>query len=206
MTAVFVLHVFFYLPVMAYIPALAFSQMTGFNVHMINSISCCVCMIYTMLGGIKAVVWTDVLQAGVMIMSSFIIFAIAVWKIGGFEVIIDRAEDGERIEFFNIDTSLETRNTFWNSIFGYAVMWLSYLGLNQSCVQRIISVPSISHARKTLLLFFMGYLICTFLNCSIGLIMYSWYYNCDPVKAGVSFFKVRYASKLKIQFVLSGCD
>lgn len=185
MVAVFVLHVFFYLPVMSYIPSLAFSQVTGMNIHIINSIACCVCMVYTMLGGIKAVVWTDVLQASVMLGSSFLIVTLAIWKIGGFGVAFERAYDGGRLEFFNFDFDPQTRNTFWNSIFGYSIMWLSYLGLNQSCVQRIIAVPSVSHARKTLGIFYLGYFIVTTLTCLTGMIMYSWYHDCDPVKAGV---------------------
>lgn len=35
-------------------------SVTKFDVHLINTIVCYVCVVYTLLGGIKAVVWTDV--------------------------------------------------------------------------------------------------------------------------------------------------
>jgi len=41
-----------------------------------------------------------------------------------------------------------TRQTFWNMLFGNIVLWTTYVGLNQSCVQRIVAVPTINDARK----------------------------------------------------------
>ena len=43
---------------------------------------------------------------------------------------------------------LTSRQTFWNMVFGNIVLWTTYVGLNQSCVQRIVSVPSVKHAQR----------------------------------------------------------
>lgn len=48
-------------------------------------------------GGIKAVVWTDVLQATVMMVSIVLVFAYAVFRVGGFDIVIDRAIAGARL-------------------------------------------------------------------------------------------------------------
>lgn len=45
-----------------YVPALAFNQTTGVEIHTITPIVMTICIFYTCLGGIKAVVWTDVIQ------------------------------------------------------------------------------------------------------------------------------------------------
>lgn len=83
LTILYVLLCIFFLPLMMYIPALAFVEGNLFrtflcnknrqfirqtlivpatkqNIHIVNIIVCYICVIYTMLGGIKAVVWTDV--------------------------------------------------------------------------------------------------------------------------------------------------
>lgn len=54
------------MPIMIYVPALSFSAVTGINIHVITPIVCCVTIFYTCIGGIKAVVWTDVIQGVVM--------------------------------------------------------------------------------------------------------------------------------------------
>lgn len=51
-------------PVLIYAPAIAFSQVTGINLHTITPIMCIVCIFYTTIGGIRAVVWTDTVRFG----------------------------------------------------------------------------------------------------------------------------------------------
>lgn len=53
-----------------------FLAVTGYSVHAINAVLSGVCAFYTMIGGVKAVVWTDVVQAFVMIASSFVVVVI----------------------------------------------------------------------------------------------------------------------------------
>lgn len=147
-TAAFVIASYLILPIMIFIPSIAFSQVTGINLHIISAIVSCVCVFYTMIGGIKAVVWTDVVQAGIMVGSSILVLIVAVGKVGGLSTVIERAYNGGRLNFFNTDTDYEVRHTLWNTLLGYFVLWTGYLGLNQSCVQRIVSVPTIQHARR----------------------------------------------------------
>ncbi len=51
-------------------------------------------------------------------------------------------------QFRRTDLDLTTRQTIWNCLLGMTVMWGGYVGLNQSCVQRIVALPSINHARR----------------------------------------------------------
>lgn len=51
-------------------------SVTKCNVHLINAILSAVCVFYTTLGGVRAVVWTDVVQAGIVILSSLVVVTI----------------------------------------------------------------------------------------------------------------------------------
>uniref|UniRef100_A0A182KCM1 Uncharacterized protein n=1 Tax=Anopheles christyi TaxID=43041 RepID=A0A182KCM1_9DIPT len=62
-----------FLPMIIYVPALAFNQVTGFNLYVIGAIVCVVCIFYTLLGGIKAVVFTDAWQVVVMFISVVVV-------------------------------------------------------------------------------------------------------------------------------------
>ncbi|RZC35326.1 SSF domain containing protein, partial [Asbolus verrucosus] len=86
----YALSVFLYLPIVVYIPALAFSAgslgyllldsfnvlfvASGINVHSITPVVCGICIFYTTIGGLKAVVWTDTLQFTVTIAAIATVF------------------------------------------------------------------------------------------------------------------------------------
>ncbi|XP_037039646.1 sodium-coupled monocarboxylate transporter 1-like isoform X2 [Bradysia coprophila] len=138
------------LPIGSFIPSIAFSAVTGGNIHVINASVSAVCVFYTMLGGIKAVVWTDVIQAGVMLFSLIFILIMSVTKVGDVAEVLDRAIEGNRLHMYKTDFDLTTRQTLWNCVLGFIVMWGGYVGLNQSCVQRIVALPSLHHARRSI--------------------------------------------------------
>lgn len=96
---------------------------------------------------------------------------------------------------------LTTRQTFWNMLIGLLVSRASYMGLDQTSVQRIVSVSSIHHARRfvsllvhsfvfyiftfyrVLAIFAVGFMILVSLNCFTGVVIYALYHDCDPIKA-----------------------
>lgn len=61
-------------------------------------IVCLICIFYTCLGGIKAVVWTDVLQAAAMLGSLVIVSIRATYFVGGLDVVLERNLNSTRIE------------------------------------------------------------------------------------------------------------
>lgn len=120
-TMTFILNQFLMLPVYMFIPSLAFSQgknnlygfiffiinilyylpilVTGVNIHLINTIVSSICVFYTMLGGIKAVVWTDVVQAGVMLLSVVMVGVLGTMRTGGLSAVLENASAGGRFNF-----------------------------------------------------------------------------------------------------------
>lgn len=72
--------------------------MTGVNVHLVTPIVCIVCIFYTCVGGMKAVVWTDVVQLIMMFGAICLVILKGTSDVGGFDVVWDRAVQGGRIE------------------------------------------------------------------------------------------------------------
>ncbi|KAH8306384.1 hypothetical protein KR018_009675 [Drosophila ironensis] len=206
-TLTFILNQFLILPVFMFVPSLAFSQVTGFNIHLINIVVSSVCVFYTMLGGIKAVVWTDVVQGAVMLLSVLLVAFLGTANTGGLSTVLQNASEGGRLDFnFSLDPRL--RITFWCGMGSGLLMWTSKLGMDQSCVQRVVSMPSYAHAKRynrLLLLFFIvrvpmypnlyiyrclamagfGFLLIMSFTCFAGIIMFAYYYGCDPITAGL---------------------
>ncbi|XP_028046887.2 sodium-coupled monocarboxylate transporter 1 [Monomorium pharaonis] len=96
----FVIQVLFYIPLVIYGPALTFNQMTGMDLYTIMLMSCAVCIFYTTLGGLKAVVWTDTIQAMLMFGAVIAVAALGTARAGGAAEVWRRNVDTGRIEFF----------------------------------------------------------------------------------------------------------
>lgn len=137
-----------------------------------------------MLGGIKAVVWTDVVQGSFMLASLLVIAVMGVNKVGGFSEVNMKALEGGRL---TIETAFDftTRTTFWNCFLSGIIIWTSHVGFNQSCVQRIVALPSLRQGRISLVYFAVGCMLLLSLVHYIGLIMFATYFDCDPIKAGL---------------------
>lgn len=86
------------LPIIIYVPALAFNKTTGINIHTITPIVMSICIFYTCLGGIKAVVWTDVIQIILMYCVMILIAIKGTMSVGGLSVVIDRNYQSGRFE------------------------------------------------------------------------------------------------------------
>lgn len=71
---------------------------TGVNVHLITPVVCIVCIFYTCVGGLKAVVWTDVVQTIMMFGAICLVMIKGTLNVGGLDVVWNRAVEGDRIE------------------------------------------------------------------------------------------------------------
>lgn len=87
-----------WLPIVIYVPALAFNQTTGIDIHLITPVVMGVCVFYTCLGGIKAVIWTDVIQIVIMYGVMILIIVKGTMNVGGLGVVIERNWNSDRIE------------------------------------------------------------------------------------------------------------
>ncbi|KAJ8040720.1 Sodium-coupled monocarboxylate transporter 2 [Holothuria leucospilota] len=127
---------FIYMGIVVYTPALALSTVTGINLTFTILGIGVICTFYTSIGGIKAVIWTDVFQAGSMILGACIMIIVGTVKVGGVAEGWHRAVEGGRGELvdFNIDPTI--RYTFWSIIIGGSLFWMRVAGTKQSLVQR----------------------------------------------------------------------
>lgn len=75
------------------------NQVSGINLHLIGGIVCIICVFYTLVGGIKAVVHTDAWQIIIMFISVVVVAVLGSINLGGPTKIFERATEGGRIEF-----------------------------------------------------------------------------------------------------------
>ncbi|XP_037806528.1 sodium-coupled monocarboxylate transporter 2 isoform X1 [Lucilia sericata] len=181
----FVMDEMFFLPIILYVPAIAFNQVTGINIHIISSVICVICVFYTLIGGIKAVVHTDAWQILVMFLSVLVVVIFGTVYAHGFGNVFQSASEGGRLIFANINPSPYDRQTLWGVLIGGFFYWTSFNSVNQTMVQRYMSLPSLKKAQCSIVIFTVGIVLFISVCCFAGLLVYNFYKDCDPLSSGL---------------------
>lgn len=183
-TSMYIVQTVLYTGLVIYAPALALNQITGLDLWGVLVATGVVCIIYCTLGGLKAVIWTDVLQMVVMLSGFVAVIARGAVLQGGLTKIWEDAGEGGRLHAFDFDPDPLKRHTFWSIVVGGSMMWAAIYAINQSQVQRYISCKTLGHAKMSLYVNMVGLWITVTLAVLSGLTMYSIYKNCDPLSNG----------------------
>ena len=108
---------------------------------------------YTILGGLKAVIYTDALQAMVLIIGSITISVIGLMKIGGWSNLVSAVEPTH----FNMFLPADHPDFPWiGMVFAPPIIGIWYWCTDQYIVQRVLSAKNVTEARKGTI--FAGYL------------------------------------------------
>ncbi|XP_031157743.1 sodium-coupled monocarboxylate transporter 1 [Sander lucioperca] len=183
-TSMYIVQTALYTGLVIYAPALALNQITGLDLWGVLVATGAVCILYCTLGGLKAVIWTDVMQMVTMLAGFVAVIARGAVLQGGLTKIWEDAGKGGRLEAFDFDPDPLKRHTFWTIIVGGSIMWVSIYSINQSQVQRYISCKTLRHAKMSLYVNMVGLWVTVSLAVFSGLTMYSIYKNCDPFTNG----------------------
>lgn len=167
-------------------PAVSLEAVGGYAAWNSIVVISVVAVIYTSIGGIRAVIWTDVFQGLVMVAGIFAILIQGTVEVGSPKRVWDVADAGGRLNFFNFDPDPTVRHTFWNLFVGSLVRGFGML-FNQSTVQRISSTKSVSEARRMLLFTSPIFLITVTISTYEGIVAYSYFdtKGCDPFAGGI---------------------
>jgi len=157
------------------LPALALSAVTGINLYLCVALMGLLSTLYTVLGGIEAVVWTDVLQTGVLLGGA--IFALTIICQGLEEGVTDLFRVGAQTGKFhwaNLEVSLVSESLLVVVLGGLFSNALVPYTSDQTVVQRYLSTSDEAAARRSLWLGAIMVLPATllFLLLGTGLFVY----------------------------------
>ena len=175
----FIVEYVLYLAVVFYAPSLALKAVAGFPLPASLVSTAIVCNIYTAIGGMKGVIWTDVFQMGVMVSGLIVVIAIGSNEVGGIRNVFEIANKGGRLNLFNFDPDPTIRNTFWTLVFGGAFSAMPVYCVGQMQVQRFMAGKSWKDVRFALFMNIPGLFLVVSLCVLTGLVMYAVYAECD---------------------------
>ncbi len=130
--------------------AIPLALVTGWDISTSIVAMGAVTLVYTYLGGLRAVVWTDVLQLVVYVAGGVAALAIAADQAGGLPAVLARAGAEGKLRVVDPSLSLTTPYTLLAGLVGGALLSAASHGTDQLIVQRLLATRSLQDARLAL--------------------------------------------------------
>ena len=131
----------------------------GLNMYVSVIVICIITAIYTIIGGLKAVVVTESIQTVVLLAGAFIISYAAFNKMGGWEPMTDVLKNKSEMDKLSmLRPHGDSSGMPWYTVFlGYPILGIWYWCADQTIVQRVLGAKDENHAR-------VGPLFCGFIK------------------------------------------
>jgi len=169
--------------IILYAPAIVLSVILGWDERVTILVMAVVTVTYTMIGGITAVIWTDVVQ---MLMVFGGIGLALVMLVGNLPDGVGMADavyiGGIQQMWRAVDLSWDPTNTYtlWSGLFGGFFLFLAYFGTDQSQVQRYLTAVSLKDSRLSLIFNAFLKVPMQLLILSIGVLLFVFYHFERP--------------------------
>ncbi len=177
--------------IVLYLPALALATVSDIDVVTSILLIGVLCLIYTVMGGIEAVVWTDAVQAIVLMAGAVLCFILAVWQVDGgifgvAQIAVKDHKLWESLDWTSLDLSNGT-NSVWILFIAFFFNSLVPYTSSQDVVQRYVTTRDITAAKKSLRLTLWMSLFGSLVFFLLGTAIYAFYQHhperLDPALA-----------------------
>ena len=153
-------------------PLIPAEYVTPLSVALIGSLT----VLYTYHGGMRAVIWTDVVQTGVYLLGGgAAIYLLGRGVEGGWGAIMNIAEGGGKLRVIDTYPGFDRAHTLWAGLLGGAFLSMASHGADQMIVQRLLASSRIEDARRALIGSGIAVIAQFALFLFIGLGLYAFY-------------------------------
>ncbi len=152
-SAFFILWRLGWMAMVLYAPSLALSEFLGLDWRISVLLTGLGSTIYTVMGGMTAVIWTDVIQFFVLVSGMIAVIVTCIMGVdGGFGRIWNMARAAGKLRVFDFRLDPRIRLTTWGLLFGGFAKSLSAYGVDQVAVQRYLTTANLRESIRALVL------------------------------------------------------
>ncbi len=169
-----------------YLMALPMSVLLGWNIQTIIILTTIVTAVYTLVGGIAAVIWSDALQTIVLMTGALVCAVLMIVGLpGGWGQFLALAEAHDKFSLGGFSGDL-TQSTFWVVLVYGLVINLQNFGVDQNYIQRYHAAESDRAARRSLWMGGLLYIPLSAVFFFIGTALFA-YYSAWPTALPAEF-------------------
>jgi SSS family solute:Na+ symporter len=176
MSSVFLFGNVAYSGIMLYTTALVLEFITGVPVVEAILIVAVVAVTYTMLGGIAAVIWTDLAQTAILLLGAVVTVVLLIGALpDGLPATLTELKAMGRTDPFEYSLDPAKVATVWTGVIAMSIYHVVVYGVNQMMVQRTLAAKTLGDAKKSYML--MAYLAFPIfmLFFGMGILFYAYY-------------------------------
>lgn len=163
---------------MIFVPALFLNTLTGWDIWILIPLVVLTSISYTLIGGIKADIWTDVVQFIIMWFALIFIIILILNGIGlGLFDTLNLAKEAGKLNALDFTLNLSDTNAFWATLIGGTFMWIRYFGFDQVQVQRILTSKSIKGVKRSFVTSAVLMNAMYFIFMIVGVLLFEFYHG-----------------------------
>ena len=167
--------------IVLFLPSVAIASITGMNIYACIAVTGIVCTVYTFLGGMEAVIWTDVLQVIILMGGAVLCLFIAAANIdGGFGTVIHEGLKDGKFTLFQAGWKPD-KLVLWVTIVGFFFLNIIPYTSDQTIVQKYLTVKDKNATSKSLWTNSLLSLLTIPIFFGLGTILFI-YYKENPAK------------------------
>lgn len=136
-------------------------------------------LVYTLMGGMNAVIWTDVLQGVILFIGAGIILFQLLDAVSPLSGALETLGEAGKLNPINMDLDFSIAPTIWAGVFAMTLFHITVYGANQMMVQRALAAKNIGDAKKSYLLMGFAAFFIYFLFFFIGALLFV-HFKGDP--------------------------
>lgn len=137
----YVLRIFIGMGIVIYGPATSLNLLTSLNADYAIVIIGSLATLYTTVGGIKAVIYSDAFQLIIMFAGIITIISKGIYDVGGFSELWRINGEGGRLNFLDFNPNPFVRQSFWSLFFGNLISWLMPYCMDQVKFNILLFLP-----------------------------------------------------------------
>ena len=158
-----------------YTPSLVLAAITGISMNVWVPIIVILAIIYTVAGGIKAVIWTDMIQGIILFIGLVIGISVASGKLDmPMGDALNIARDAGLMQSFDFGFNLSSLNV-WCAFLAGSAMWAGYFGYDQGQVQRYVTSKDMRTIKKTGIMSSVAMQLIYWLCFFLGVVLFVFY-------------------------------
>jgi solute:Na+ symporter, SSS family len=136
--------------IVLFLPAVAVASVTGVDVYLLIAIMGIICIVYTVLGGIEAVIWADVIQVLILLGGAVLCLIIGIMHVeGGLAGVFEKGMEADKFNLYHWGWGHD-KLYLWIAIIGFFFLNLIPYTSDQTIVQRYITVKDEKAVAKSL--------------------------------------------------------
>ncbi|MFQ5652534.1 MAG: sodium:solute symporter [bacterium] len=164
-------------------------QFYALSILLIGSLT----MVYTYVGGIRSVIWMDVVQLVIYMAGAVLAAVIILTRLpNGFASVLGWAADHHKLTWFYVGGDLSVAEfikqpyTFFTALAGGAVVSMASHGTDQMTIQRVLACKDQRSGQKAILASGLAVLLQFFVFLMVGVLLYAYYQGASLQQLGLA--------------------